>query len=147
DNHDIVTGKPLFGADVQLPNMVYATYTKSPQIGGVPVSFNEAHIKGMPGVVDAFIVEPFGDARMFPTNGGPHFGGVAIVATSTWAAIKAKRELDVQWDNSNAETATWDDLAARAAAGGEEGPELMVNAFGPNGPSQRPASKGDAVAA
>src|SRR5690606_10748199 len=97
--------------------------------------------------VDAFIIEPFGDARMFPTNGGPHFGGVAIVATSTWAAIKAKRELEVQWDTTNAEAATRDDLATRAAAAGAEGPELMVNAFGPDGPTQRPASKGDAVAA
>ena len=148
DNHDIVTGRPLFGADVRLPNMVYATYTKSPRIAGTATSFNEAHIKGMPGVVDAFIIEPFGDARMFPTNGGPHFGGVAIVATSTWAAIKAKRELDVVWDNTNAESASWDDLVARSlAAADQDGEELMLNSFGPNGPSQRPASKGDAVAA
>lgn len=128
DNHAIVTGKPLFGADVQLPGMVYATFTKSPQIGGVPVSFNEAHIKSLPGVIDAFIVEPFGDARVFPTASGANFGGVAIVANSTWAAIKAKRELQVEWDTSNAETATWDDLVARAmAAADQDGPMEVVN--------------------
>src|SRR5690606_25641104 len=56
DNQAIVTGKPLFGADVRLPGMLYASFTKSPQIAGKPRSFNEAHIKAMPGVVDAFIV-------------------------------------------------------------------------------------------
>jgi isoquinoline 1-oxidoreductase subunit beta len=151
DNVKIVTGKPLFGADTRLPGMVYATFTKAQQIGSVPLSFNEAHIKAMPGIVDAFIVEPMGDARMFPTANGHHFGGVAIVATNTWAAIKAKRELDVVWDNSNAETATWDDLVARAqAAADQDGAELMVNVPGPpgpNGPNRRPASKGDAAAA
>jgi len=114
DNLAIVTGKPLFGADTRLPNMVYASYTKSPQVGGIPVSFNEAYIKALPGVIDAFIVEPFAEAKSFPTGTGAMFGGVAIVAVDTWTAIKAKRELQVQWDASNAETATWDELAARA---------------------------------
>jgi len=148
DNHGIVTGKPLFGADTVLPNMVYATYTKAAQIGAIPTSFNEEHIKSMPGVVDAFIIDQFQDPRMFSPANGAMFAGVAIVASSTWAAIKAKRELEVVWDTTNAETATWDDLVARAtAAADQDGAELMVTAFGPNGPSSSPASKGDAPAA
>ena len=148
DNQGIVTGKPLFGADVQLPNMVYATYTKAPQIGGKAVSFNEAHIKSLPDVIDAFIIDPSEDARMFNPSNGAIFGGVAIVANTTWAAIKAKRELQVEWDNSAAETATWDDLVARATATAEQdGEPLMVTSFGPNGPSSAPADRGDAAAA
>jgi isoquinoline 1-oxidoreductase beta subunit len=128
DNHAIVTGQPLFGADTNLPNMVYASYTKSPQIGGIAVSFNEQYIKSLPGVIDAFIVEPFGDAKAFPTGTGAMFSGVAIVATNTWTAIKAKRELDVQWDTSAAETATWDDLVDRAMALTEQdGPMEVLN--------------------
>src|SRR5690606_7247842 len=70
----------------------------------------------------------FGDARVFPTANGANFGGVAIIGTSTWAAIKAKRELEVQWDTSKAETATWDDLVARAmSAVDQEGPMEVVN--------------------
>ncbi len=145
DNEAIVTGKPLFGADTVLPNMVYATYTKCPQIGGVPVSFNEDHIKSMPGVVDAFIIEQFDNPKMFGTGNGAIFAGVAVVATSTWAAIKAKRELEVNWDLSNAETVSWDDLAARAyAASDQDGEELMINQ---RGGGQVSAGKGDAVAA
>ncbi len=148
DNHKLVTGQPLFGADVILPDMLFATYTKSPQIAGKAVSFNEAHIKSLPGVVDAFIIEPFLDARFFNANSGTHFGGVAIVATSTWAAIRAKRELEVEWDVSTAETATWNELVARAtAAAGQDGEPIMVNqGFGPNA-TRVPADRGDAPAA
>lgn len=149
DNLKIVTGKPLFGADTRMEGMVYATFTKSPQIAGKAVSFNEAHIKSLPGVVDAFIVEPFLDARFFSANSGTHFGGVAIVAETTWAAIKAKRELEVQWDTSTAETATWDDLVTRAQALAEQdGQPLMVN-VGPPGPNAQraPADRGDVAAA
>ncbi len=149
DNVKIVTGKPLFGADTMLPDMVYATYTKSPQIGGKAVSFNEAHIKSMPGVIDAFIIDPFLDARFFSPANGSHFGGIAIVASNTWAAIRAKRELDVEWDTSAAETATWGDLVARATAAAEQdGDPIMVN-VGPPGPNatRAPADRGDAPAA
>ncbi len=150
DNVKLVTGQPLFGADVVLPDMVYATFTKSPQINGKAVSFNEAYIKSLPGVIDAFIIEPNLDARFFSANNGAHFGGVAIVANNTWAAIKAKRELEVEWDTSTAETATWDELVTRAAALAEQdGQPLMVNVGppGPNGPNRAPADRGDAPAA
>ncbi len=148
DNLKIVTGQPLFGADTILPDMLYATYTKSPQIAGKAASFNEAHIKSLPGVVDAFIIDPFLDARFFNANSGTHFGGVAIVATNTWAAIRAKRELEVEWDVSTAETATWDEMVARAtAAQKEDGQPIMVNqGFGPNA-TRVPADRGDATAA
>ncbi len=149
DNKGIVTGKPLFGADTRMEGMVYATFTKSPQVGGVATSFNEAHIKSLKGVIDAFIVEPFADGRMFPTANGAHLGGVAVVAENTWAAIKAKRELEIQWDTSKAETATWSDLAAQAKAlADKDGEPLMVNS-GPPGPNAKKVSadRGDVAAA
>ncbi|MEX2366210.1 MAG: molybdopterin cofactor-binding domain-containing protein, partial [Pseudohongiellaceae bacterium] len=128
DNVEIVTGKPLFGIDQVRPGMVYASYEKCPRIGGTAVSFNEAHIKSLPGIVDAFIIEPFGNPKMFNTGGGHMFGGVAIVGTSTWAAIKAKRELEVQWDYSTAETASWSEAVARAyALADQDGPMELKN--------------------
>ena len=148
DNHDIVTGKPLFGADTRMDGMLYASYTKCPQIGGKAVSFNEDHIKSMPGVVDAFIIDQFGNPKMFNPGGGDIFSGVAVVASSTWAAIKAKRELEVEWDLTDAEVSSWSDLVARAyALQGQDGEPLMVNQFaGPGNPPNRvSADKGDAT--
>ena len=124
DNRAIVEGKPLFGIDTRLPDMVYATYTKSPALGGTAVSFNEAHIKGLPGVIDAFIVSPFGELIGSNIFQAVRFGGVAIVASSTWAAMKAKQELEVVWDTGSADTAaSWSALSTRARA--------MANQNGP----------------
>jgi isoquinoline 1-oxidoreductase beta subunit len=40
--------------------------------------------------------------------------GVAIVAKNTWAAISAKRQLNVKWDESKASKDSWSAAAARA---------------------------------
>ena len=129
DNHQIVTGKPLFGIDQSRPNMVYATYTKSPTLGGAAVTFNEAHIKSLENVIDAFIIDPIGDVIGQGMNGEAIYGGVAIVATSTWAAMKAKQELEVAWDNSTADTqASWSGLVENAVQiAGQDGPVELLN--------------------
>jgi isoquinoline 1-oxidoreductase beta subunit len=93
DNEALVTGKPLFCIDQNLPGMVYAVYEKCPALGGKVVSANLDEIKAMPGVKDAFVLEGNG----VKTQLNP---GVAIVADSTWAAFQAKRKLKVGWDES-----------------------------------------------
>ena len=107
ENVKIVMGAPLYGIDQVVPNMVYASYTKCPAVGGRVVSVNLDHIKTLPGVSDAFVIE--GNGR--PTQLMP---GIAIIANSTWAAIKAKRALQVVWDESRASKDSWSD-AMRAA--------------------------------
>jgi isoquinoline 1-oxidoreductase beta subunit len=95
DNRKVVTGQPLFGIDVQVPGMVYASYTKCPAVGGKVASANLDEIKKMTGVLDAFVVDGTGK----PVEVMP---GVAIIANSTWAAFKAKDALKVNWDESGA---------------------------------------------
>ncbi len=88
DNKKIVTGAPLFGIDVKLLGMLYATYTKCPTFGGKVVSANVDEVKKRPGVRDAFVLD--GIEGLTP--------GVAIVADSTWNAFSAAESLKVQWD-------------------------------------------------
>ncbi|HEY7393290.1 MAG TPA: molybdopterin cofactor-binding domain-containing protein, partial [Gemmatimonadaceae bacterium] len=88
DNPKIVTGAALFGIDVQLPGMLYATYTKCPTFGGKVISANIDAIKARPGVRDAFVLDGI--------TGLP--SGVAIVADSTWTAFSATKALQVKWD-------------------------------------------------
>jgi isoquinoline 1-oxidoreductase beta subunit len=88
DNQKIVTGASLFGMDVQLPGMVYATYTKCPVFGGRVGSANLDAVKARPGVRDAFVLDGI--------VGLP--SGVAIVADSTWNALSATKSLEVQWN-------------------------------------------------
>ena len=107
DNQKLVTGRPLFGIDVQLPGMLYASYTKCPAVGGKVKTANLDEIKKLPGVVDAFILEGTGKpAEVMP--------GIAVITKSTWAAFKAKAALKVDWDESGASKDSSTQAAARA---------------------------------
>ncbi|MCG2586906.1 molybdopterin cofactor-binding domain-containing protein [Massilia sp. TS11] len=100
DNRDLVRGKPMFGIDVKLPDMLYASYVKCPVFGGKPVSANLDDLKRLPGVVDAFLIEGTDNLNgLMP--------GVAIVATSTWGAFSARRQLQVKWDEGKGASDDW----------------------------------------
>ena len=122
DNQKIVTGQPLYGIDQRLPNMVYATLVKAPVIGAKPVSANLDHIKSLPGVRDAFIVERLGSPIEFVINGASILPGIAIVANSTWAAFQASKALEVTWDDTEAASDSWSGAVAEAQRlAGEQG--------------------------
>lgn len=96
DNHEIVSGKPLFGIDQVQPDMKYASYTRCPSFSGEVKSANIEEIKKMPGVFNAFIL------KGAPSKIGGLSGGVAIIADSTWNAWKAKDALKIEWDTPDA---------------------------------------------
>lgn len=107
DDPRVVAGKPLFGIDVRLDNMLYCNYTKCPAVGGKVKSANLDEIKKLPNVVDAFVIDGTGK----PTEVMP---GVAIIAKNTWAAFEAKKQLKVDWDLSEASKDSTTQFAARA---------------------------------
>ncbi|MCQ8106197.1 molybdopterin-dependent oxidoreductase [Methylomonas sp. SURF-2] len=109
DNPAIVTGKPLFGIDVQLPGLRYATYVKSPAFGGKVVSANLDEIKALPGIVDAFSIDGTENLKgLLP--------GVAIVADSSWAAFRARQQLRIVWDEGKVAEQSWADFSRQAQA-------------------------------
>jgi hypothetical protein len=76
-------------------------------VGGGTAQAEAQEIKKHPGVTNAFIVEGTGK----PTEVMP---GVAILAKSTWAAFSAKKQLKVEWDESNASKDSWSRSVAQA---------------------------------
>jgi len=118
DNRAIVTGKPLFGIDQALPGMLYAVYEKCPAVGGRVAKANLETIKKLPGVKDAFILE--GNGNVFKLQ-----PGIAIIADTTWNALRAKAALQVEWDESNASKDSWTEASAKAR-------ELSARAKGDN---------------
>jgi isoquinoline 1-oxidoreductase subunit beta len=100
DNPAIVTGQPLFGTDLKLPDMRYAVYQKCPATGGSVARVNLDEIKAMRGVIDAFVLQGNGNVtELMP--------GVAIVAQDTWSAFEARRRLRVEWDERSAAADSW----------------------------------------
>ena len=109
DNPAIVTGRRLFGIDQVFPGLVYAALEKCPVYGGKFVSANLDRIKKLPGVLDCFVLEGSDNiAGLRP--------GVAIIAQSTWAAFSAKRQLQVEWDESVGTGHSSEAYTAKAAA-------------------------------
>jgi isoquinoline 1-oxidoreductase beta subunit len=82
DNPEILTGKALYGMDVRLPGMLYATVVSCPVIGGKVASYDDRAARQVPGVRDVV----------------PISSGIAIVAEGTWQAMQGKAALQVEWD-------------------------------------------------
>lgn len=94
DAQDLVTGKAKYGLDIDRPDMRIAMIARSPTLNGKPVSFDATAAREIDGVLDVFEVEG-------PAPDDPYFilaSGIAVVATSTWAAIKGRDALVVEWD-------------------------------------------------
>jgi isoquinoline 1-oxidoreductase beta subunit len=131
DNEKIVRGEPLFGIDQRVPNMLYATYTKGAAIGARAVSANLDAIKKMPGVKDAFILAQQGNPMVFDLGGAPAaLSGVAVVAGTTYAAMQAKKALQVQWDESGASKDSWTAAVAEAKALAAKPPQQVLGQAG-----------------
>jgi isoquinoline 1-oxidoreductase beta subunit len=116
DNKKILAGKPVFASDVRLDGMLYAVYQKSPVFGGRARSANLDHIRTLPGVTHAFIVEGTDDIRgLWP--------GIAIVAKTWWEADSARKQLKVDWQTKQSDSsAGYEKQAAKLA--GEPGETL-----------------------
>jgi isoquinoline 1-oxidoreductase beta subunit len=81
-------GSARFTLDVYLPDMLTAVVARPPRFGGKVARFGASAAKAVTGVVDVVQI---------PT-------GVAVVARSFWAAKKGRDALQIEWDDSQAET-------------------------------------------
>ncbi|WBT36221.1 xanthine dehydrogenase family protein molybdopterin-binding subunit [Hyphomicrobium sp. DMF-1] len=100
DSVQKTTGARIYTQDVQLPGMLVATLARSPRFGGTVQSVDDKAARAVKGVVD--VVQT------------PH--GVAVLATSTYAAIKGRDQLAVSWDESKADMRGTDALVAEYKA-------------------------------
>jgi isoquinoline 1-oxidoreductase beta subunit len=100
DAVDLVRGKSVFGADVDVPGMLTAMIERCPVANGALLYYDATPALAVEGVRAVFPMFPPG------TRGGgvgraftPH-AGVAVIATNTWAAWKGRRALrpTIKWD-------------------------------------------------
>ena len=80
---DITTGRMRYGIDMQVEGMLYATIARSPEHGGRAGQVSPERALAVPGVQRVVTLD----------------AGIAVVARSTWAAIKGREALDVSWQS------------------------------------------------
>ncbi|WP_020400775.1 xanthine dehydrogenase family protein molybdopterin-binding subunit [Kordiimonas gwangyangensis] len=96
---DIVTGKPIYGIDQDVPGMLHVAIRRCPHLRGGLVSHNGKTLRGKPGIVDVI------DMPRLPADPKERrlvAAGVAVVANSYWTARKAANALEIEWDGSYA---------------------------------------------
>ncbi|MGD1108633.1 MAG: molybdopterin cofactor-binding domain-containing protein [Terracidiphilus sp.] len=114
DAHAIVTGKPLYGVDVQLPGMLYAAIEKAPVFAGKVKSANIDQVKALPGVRQVLVIDGgITPAAFTPWEPGME-PGIAIVADNSWQAQQARKKLKVDWDLGPAATQSTEGFSKRA---------------------------------
>lgn len=94
DGADIVVGRAVYGIDTRLDGMLYAVVARPAVLGGKLVHCDAQAALAVPGVVRVVQIpsHPL-PAQYFP------LGGVAVLASNTWAAIKGREALQLQWDD------------------------------------------------
>jgi isoquinoline 1-oxidoreductase beta subunit len=86
DSKAIVTGQAVYGLDARVPDMLFAVMERCPCIGGKVASFDASKALAVAGV-----------RHLVPITSGIATG-VAVAADHTWAAMKGREALKVEWD-------------------------------------------------
>ena len=94
DAHAYVTGQAVYGADVKPPGMLTAVIERPPVVGGKLTRFDPKRALAVPGVRHVIELPHPNPPYMFQP-----WGGVAVVADHTWAAMRGRAALDVVWDH------------------------------------------------
>ena len=85
------SGKAVFGIDMTLPGMVYASVERCPVLGSRLLSYDDSAALKVPGVLKV--------VKALRVQGKHKDEGVAVIAENYWAALKGRRALKIQWDH------------------------------------------------
>ena len=100
DSRIKVNGAAQFGIDVDLPNMLVAVVARPPQFGASVRSFDASQAKAVRGVIEV---------KQVPS-------GIAVIAEHTWAAIKGREALRIEWQDGPGATLSTESLRTERRA-------------------------------
>ncbi len=89
DVPNVVRGTAVYGTDVRVPGMRFASIERPREFGGAVKSFDAKAALAVPGVLQVVTTPGDASAELAP--------GVAVVATNTWAALEGRRVLELEW--------------------------------------------------
>jgi isoquinoline 1-oxidoreductase beta subunit len=108
DGPDIVAGRGMYGIDTRLDGLLYAVVARPAVYGGKVVSHDANAALKVPGVIR--VIEIPGTP---PPSEFQPLGGIAVIATNTWAAIQGRNALKIQWNDGP--NASYDSTAYKAS--------------------------------
>jgi isoquinoline 1-oxidoreductase beta subunit len=111
DIPDKVRGTARFGLDVRLPGMVYAVVAQCPYFRGDLLRFDASRAKAIPGVLEVF------EIPTDPDSANKNTLEVAVVAANTWAAIRGRNALAIEWKPGQYHDESTESLTAQLRAG------------------------------
>jgi isoquinoline 1-oxidoreductase beta subunit len=118
DGLAFTTGQAIYGIDTVLPDMLYASIERCPALGGTIVSFDDTDAKAVPGVSKIVKLPDPTSPPLFNL-----LGGLAVLADNTWAALKGREALKIEWDRgangAHESVAYREDLVKSVSASGK----------------------------
>jgi isoquinoline 1-oxidoreductase beta subunit len=94
DARDIVTGRAQFGIDAYLADALIAVVLRCPHLDGGIGKIDDAEARKVPGVKDVIAIAGPKAEENFD---GVLASGVAVLAENTWAALKGREKLKIEW--------------------------------------------------
>jgi isoquinoline 1-oxidoreductase beta subunit len=129
DVDDITHGRIRFGIDVQVPGMLYAVIERAPEFDARPVTVDDAAARRSPGVKRVEIVDADGLPE-FDENSPKPASGVAVIADSTWAAMRGRKALSITWSKGEGATESTAAMRERSVALHERAPHWVIRRDG-----------------
>jgi isoquinoline 1-oxidoreductase subunit beta len=93
DLADIIRGRAIYGIDLVVPGMKYASVERCPVYGGKVKSYDPKDALSVAGV-ERVVEIP---ATPMPSGFKP-LGGIAVIANNTWSAQQGRQRLKIEWD-------------------------------------------------
>lgn len=94
DLEKLCTGKAIYGMDMRMDGMVYASIERPPVFGGKVKTLDNQEALKVAGVHQTVSIDPFKPPAAFQP-----LGGVAVIADNTWAAFQGRKKLKITWDS------------------------------------------------
>jgi len=96
DAEDMVTGKAIYGYDVELKDMKYSVIARPPVLFGKVKSYDATETLKVPGVIKVVEMPELKPPAVFKM-----LGGIAVIAENTWAAIQGREKLKIEWEHGS----------------------------------------------
>jgi len=105
DTPQKINGTARFGIDTRVPRMLIASVERCPVYGGTVRTSNAEKVRKIPGVRAVIELKPAHLTHQFGDESGPgsrnySCAGIAVLADSTWAAVQARKALEVEWNEA-----------------------------------------------